>query len=85
MPLIYKVIPHAGPLLAALLKTQVHEWEKQGKPDPCGEHLVHFVKVLKTSHDEAQSEFKRSEEAASWFPSQKYCYAKSKMLSIDPT
>ena len=65
MPLIYKVIPHAGPLLAALLKTQVHEWEKQGKPDPCGEHLVHFVKVLKTSHDEAQSEFKRSEEAAS--------------------
>ena len=65
---LYKVIPHAGPLPTALLKTQVQEWEKQGKPDPCNEHMMHFMKVLKTSHAEAQSDFKSSEGSASWFP-----------------
>ena len=49
----------ATPIPAA----QVKEWEKMGQPDPIGDHMQHFVAVLKTSHAAAMADA----EAQGWF------------------
>ena len=37
--------------------TQATELDQQKKPDPLGEHMLHFSKVLKASHDAAVTDF----------------------------